>query len=134
MGKMGDAQSLCVATSATTSWATRGIDFRVCVWHSIALVAIVGIIRDGVCLRVSTFVPAWFDVQLLNEQAVAGARWEGGNREGGEDTKGMWWGGGKGGQKEGEEKDARGEEERKVKGKRRGEGNRGEAREKIPTG
>ena len=44
MGKMVDAQSIVVATSATNQVGNEGMIFRFVVWHSIALAAIVGII------------------------------------------------------------------------------------------
>jgi len=44
MGKMVDAQSICVATAATNQVGNEGIIFRFVVWHSIALGAIVGVI------------------------------------------------------------------------------------------
>jgi len=44
MGKMVDAQSICVATAATNQVGNEGTIFRFVVWHSIALGAIVGII------------------------------------------------------------------------------------------
>lgn len=44
MGKMVDAQSICVATAATNQVGNEGIIFRFVVWHSLALGAIVGII------------------------------------------------------------------------------------------
>src|SRR6058998_3668813 len=44
MGKMVDAQSICVATSATDQVGNEGIIFRHVFWHSIALGAIVGVI------------------------------------------------------------------------------------------
>jgi lactate permease len=44
MGKMVDAQSICVATAATNQVDNEGMIFRFVVWHSIALGAIVGII------------------------------------------------------------------------------------------
>ncbi len=44
MGKMVDAQSIVVATSATNQVGNEGLIFRFVVWHSIALAAIVGII------------------------------------------------------------------------------------------
>jgi lactate permease len=44
MGKMVDAQSICVATAATNQLGNEGIIFRFVFWHSIALAAIVGII------------------------------------------------------------------------------------------
>jgi lactate permease len=44
MGKMVDAQSICVATAATNQVGNEGIIFRYVFWHSVALAAIVGII------------------------------------------------------------------------------------------
>ena len=44
MGKMVDAQSITIATSATNQVGNEGIIFRFVVWHSIALAAIVGLI------------------------------------------------------------------------------------------
>jgi lactate permease len=44
MGKMVDAQSICVATSATGQVGNEGIIFRYVFWHSIALAAVVGAI------------------------------------------------------------------------------------------
>src|SRR5689334_8290224 len=44
MGKMVDAQSICVATAATNQVGNEGTIFRFVVWHSIALGAIVGLI------------------------------------------------------------------------------------------
>ena len=44
MGKMVDAQSICVATAATNQVGNEGFIFRFVVWHSIALGAIVGMI------------------------------------------------------------------------------------------
>ncbi len=44
MGKMVDAQSICVATAATNQVGNEGFIFRFVVWHSIALGTIVGII------------------------------------------------------------------------------------------
>jgi lactate permease len=44
MGKMVDAQSITVATSATNQVGNEGTIFRHVFWHSIALGAIVGII------------------------------------------------------------------------------------------
>jgi len=43
MGKMVDAQSICVATSATNQVGNEGTIFRHVFWHSIALGAIVGL-------------------------------------------------------------------------------------------
>jgi lactate permease len=44
MGKMVDAQSICVATAATNQVGNEGQIFRYVFWHSIALAAIVGVI------------------------------------------------------------------------------------------
>src|SRR4029077_62739 len=44
MGKMVDAQSICVATAATDQVGNEGQIFRFVVWHSLALGAIVGVI------------------------------------------------------------------------------------------
>lgn len=44
MGKMVDAQSICVATAATNQVGNEGIIFRYVFWHSVALAAIVGVI------------------------------------------------------------------------------------------
>ncbi|HYL21817.1 MAG TPA: L-lactate permease [Gemmatimonadales bacterium] len=44
MGKMVDAQSITVATSATNQVGNEGIIFRYVFWHSVALGAIVGLI------------------------------------------------------------------------------------------
>src|SRR5712664_3985046 len=44
MGKMVDAQSITIATSATNQVGNEGIIFRWVFWHSIALGAIVGLI------------------------------------------------------------------------------------------
>lgn len=44
MGKMVDAQSIVVATSATNQVGNEGLIFRFVFWHSVALAAIVGII------------------------------------------------------------------------------------------
>ena len=44
MGKMVDAQSITIATSATNQVGNEGMIFRFVFWHSIALGAIVGLI------------------------------------------------------------------------------------------
>lgn len=44
MGKMVDAQSICIATAATNQVGQEGAIFRFVFWHSVALAAIVGII------------------------------------------------------------------------------------------
>jgi lactate permease len=44
MGKMIDAQSICIATAATDQVGNEGMIFRFVFWHSVALAAIVGVI------------------------------------------------------------------------------------------
>jgi lactate permease len=44
MGKMVDAQSICIATAATNQVGNEGSIFRFVFWHSVALAAIVGVI------------------------------------------------------------------------------------------
>ncbi|HET8966953.1 MAG TPA: lactate permease LctP family transporter [Candidatus Acidoferrum sp.] len=44
MGKMIDAQSICIATAATNQVGSEGSIFRFVFWHSVSLAAIVGII------------------------------------------------------------------------------------------
>ena len=44
MGKMVDAQSITIATSATEQVGNEGIIFRFVAWHSVALCSIVGIV------------------------------------------------------------------------------------------
>src|SRR5438309_2166773 len=44
MGKMVDAQSICVATSATNQVGNEGTIFRWVFWHSVVLGAVVGVI------------------------------------------------------------------------------------------
>ena len=44
MGKMVDAQSICIATAATNQVGSEGSIFRFLFWHSVALAAIVGLI------------------------------------------------------------------------------------------
>ncbi len=44
MGKMIDAQSICIATAATNQVGSEGSIFRFVFWHSVALAAIVGTI------------------------------------------------------------------------------------------
>ncbi len=57
MGKMVDAQSICVATAATNQLGNEGIIFRFVFWHSIALGAIVGIIVMVYAYLLPQFVP-----------------------------------------------------------------------------
>jgi lactate permease len=44
MGKMIDAQSICIATAATNQVGSEGGIFRFVFWHSVSLAAIVGVI------------------------------------------------------------------------------------------
>jgi len=44
MGKMIDAQSICIATAATNQVGQEGAIFRFVFWHSVALASIVGVI------------------------------------------------------------------------------------------
>src|SRR6202035_1886998 len=44
MGKMVDAQSICIATAATNQVGQEGNIFRFVFWHSVALASIVGVI------------------------------------------------------------------------------------------
>jgi lactate permease len=44
MGKMIDAQSICIATAATNQVGNEGSIFRFVFWHSVALAGIVGVI------------------------------------------------------------------------------------------
>src|SRR5207302_10234777 len=44
MGKMIDAQSICVATAATHRVGTEADIFKFVIWHSVALAAIVGLL------------------------------------------------------------------------------------------
>jgi lactate permease len=44
MGKMIDAQSICIATAATNQVGNEGSIFRFVFWHSVSLAAIVGVI------------------------------------------------------------------------------------------
>src|SRR4029450_11978338 len=44
MGKMIDAQSICIATAATNQVGSEGSIFRHVFWHSVSLAAIVGVI------------------------------------------------------------------------------------------
>ena len=44
MGKMIDAQSICIATAATDQVGNEGLIFRKVFWHSVALAALVGVI------------------------------------------------------------------------------------------
>ena len=51
MGKMIDAQSIVVSSSATHQQGNEAAIFKAVFWHSIALASLVGIDRDVLCLR-----------------------------------------------------------------------------------
>jgi len=57
MGKMVDAQSITIATSATEQVGNEGIIFRFVAWHSVALGAIVGVIVLLYAYVFQSFVP-----------------------------------------------------------------------------
>ena len=57
MGKMIDAQSICIATAATNQVGNEGSIFRFVFWHSVALAAIVGIIVMMYAYVFSQFIP-----------------------------------------------------------------------------
>jgi len=57
MGKMIDAQSICIATAATNQVGNEGSIFRFVFWHSVALAAIVGIIVMMYAYVFPQFVP-----------------------------------------------------------------------------
>jgi lactate permease len=57
MGKMVDAQSITIATSATEQVGNEGTIFRFVVWHSVALGSIVGIIVMLYAYVFARFVP-----------------------------------------------------------------------------
>ena len=57
MGKMIDAQSICIATAATNQVGNEGIIFRFVFWHSVALAAIVGLIVMMYAYVVPQFIP-----------------------------------------------------------------------------
>jgi len=57
MGKMVDAQSICVATAATNQVGNEGTIFRFVFWHSVALGAIVGVIVMFYAYVLPQFVP-----------------------------------------------------------------------------
>jgi len=65
MGKMVDAQSICVATAATNQVGNEGTIFRFVVWHSIALGAIVGLIVMFYAYVAPNLVP--HGVKLLSQ-------------------------------------------------------------------
>jgi lactate permease len=57
MGKMVDAQSICIATAATNQVGKEGSIFRFLFWHSVALAAIVGIIVTLYAYVLPQYVP-----------------------------------------------------------------------------
>jgi lactate permease len=57
MGKMVDAQSICIATAATDQVGEEGRIFRFLFWHSIALAAIVGAIVTLYAYVFPRFIP-----------------------------------------------------------------------------
>jgi lactate permease len=58
MGKMIDAQSICIATAATNQVGNEGSIFRFVFWHSVALAAIVGIIVMMYAYVLPQFIPS----------------------------------------------------------------------------
>jgi lactate permease len=57
MGKMIDAQSICIATAATNQVGNEGMIFRFVFWHSVALAAIVGVIVMMYAYVFPQFIP-----------------------------------------------------------------------------
>ena len=57
MGKMIDAQSICIATAATNQVGNEGSIFRFVFWHSVALAAIVGLIVMMYAYVFPQFIP-----------------------------------------------------------------------------
>jgi len=58
MGKMVDAQSICIATAATNQIGNEGSIFRFVFWHSVALAAIVGVIVMMYAYVFPQFIPS----------------------------------------------------------------------------
>jgi lactate permease len=58
MGKMIDAQSICIATAATNQVGNEGSIFRFVFWHSVALAAIVGCIVMMYAYVFPQFIPS----------------------------------------------------------------------------
>ena len=58
MGKMIDAQSICIATAATNQVGNEGSIFRFLFWHSVALAAIVGLIVMMYAYVVPQYIPS----------------------------------------------------------------------------
>ncbi len=61
MGKMIDAQSICVATAATDRVGTEADIFKYVIWHSVALAAIVGVMTllQAYVSPFTHMVPPW---------------------------------------------------------------------------
>jgi lactate permease len=57
MGKMIDAQSICIATAATNQVGQEGSIFRFVFWHSVALASIVGVIVMLYAYLFPQFIP-----------------------------------------------------------------------------
>jgi lactate permease len=57
MGKMIDAQSICVATAATDQVGQEGLIFRKVFWHSVALAALIGVIVMIYAYAFPQFIP-----------------------------------------------------------------------------
>jgi lactate permease len=57
MGKMIDAQSICIATAATDQVGNEGLIFRKVFWHSVALAALVGVIVMMYAYVFPQFIP-----------------------------------------------------------------------------
>jgi lactate permease len=58
MGKMIDAQSICIATAATNQVGNEGSIFRFVFWHSVALAAIIGVIVMMYAYVFQQFIPS----------------------------------------------------------------------------
>ena len=57
MGKMIDAQSICIATAATNQVGNEGSIFRYVFWHSVALAAMIGIIVMTYAYVLPQYIP-----------------------------------------------------------------------------
>jgi lactate permease len=57
MGKMVDAQSICIATAATNQVGNEGPIFRYLFWHSVGLAAIVGLIVMMYAYLLPQYIP-----------------------------------------------------------------------------
>ncbi len=58
MGKMIDAQSICIATAATNQVGNEGSIFRFVFWHSVALAAVIGVIVMLFAYVFPQFIPS----------------------------------------------------------------------------